>query len=105
MGPMTGPVSLEDRSAAESPARYAFWREGLMATLKVAHSELPTRNAEGEAHLFVTLCCPSFLRLSNRFKGSGGPSFRLVLEKIRLAAINHSQPVSRTPQCEACRTF
>jgi hypothetical protein len=33
-------------SSAESRPRYAFWREGLVATLKVAQAELPSRNAE-----------------------------------------------------------
>jgi hypothetical protein len=44
-------------------AQGGLWREGLVATLKVAHSEIAAEKCRGEAHSFATLGCPIFLRL------------------------------------------
>jgi hypothetical protein len=61
-----------------------------VATLKVAHSEIPAEKCRGEAHLFATLdSCPIFLRLPKRPKGATG--IARVLGRGRM--------VRGTPRC------
>jgi hypothetical protein len=61
--------------------------------LKVAHSELPSRNAEERLIPFATLRCPSFLRHPNQPKGARA---KLTGYTSHVGeAISHARPSAR----------
>jgi hypothetical protein len=59
-----GPTPLH-----KPPLAWVRWREVLVATLKVAHSEIAAEKCRGEARLFAPLGCPSFPSPPKRPKG------------------------------------
>jgi hypothetical protein len=64
---------MEPNSLAETSARYARWREGLLALLKVAQAELPQRNAEERLNRLAPAISgsPISLRLPMAPRGRG----------------------------------
>jgi hypothetical protein len=81
-------------SSAESPARCAFWREGLVATLKVAQAELPPRNAEERLIPSLPFGCPASFA-SNRPRAARAKGVGYKITSVRRFHTRDLQRASR----------